>query len=70
MTGTLILGHVRMIHVRNSVLNEKGTVDANKLRAVARLGGLTYGRLGNSFELPRLSWKKEKDAVERLREKM
>jgi flavin reductase (DIM6/NTAB) family NADH-FMN oxidoreductase RutF len=69
MSGTLILGHVRIIHVRNSILNERGTVDADKLRPVARLGGLTYGRLGDSFELPRVSWKKDKDAVQRLREK-
>jgi flavin reductase (DIM6/NTAB) family NADH-FMN oxidoreductase RutF len=63
MTGTLILGHVRMIHVRNSILNEKGRVDADKLLPVARLGGLMYGRLGDTFELPRLSWKKEKEKV-------
>ncbi|KAF8493628.1 hypothetical protein JB92DRAFT_2749910 [Gautieria morchelliformis] len=67
MSGTLILGHVRVIHVRNSILNERGTVDADKLRPVARLGGLTYGRLGDSFELPRVSWKKEKDAVQGLK---
>ena len=58
-----------MIHVRNSVLNEKGIVDPGKLRPVARLGGLTYGRIGDSFELPRMSWKKEKDAVESLEER-
>lgn len=58
MAGTLILGHVKMIHVRRSVLNDKGTVDAAKLRPVARLGGLMYGRLGDSFELARVSWKK------------
>ncbi|KAF8590999.1 hypothetical protein K439DRAFT_1381453 [Ramaria rubella] len=66
ITGTLVLGHVRMFHVRNSILNEKGTVETAKLRPVSRLGGLTYGRIGDSFDLPRLSWKKEKDAVERL----
>jgi hypothetical protein len=63
MTGTLILGHVRMIHVRNSLLNEKGTVDAEKLLPAARLGGWMYGRLGDTFELPRLLWEKEKEKV-------
>ena len=56
MTGTLILGRVKMIHVRHSVLNDKGTVDADKLRPVSRLGGVTYGRLGDTFDLPRPSW--------------
>ena len=70
MTGTLIIGHVKMIHVRNSILNEKGTVDADKLRPVARLGGLVYGRLGDCFELPRLSWRREKEAVEKVKERV
>jgi len=65
-TGTLVLGHIKMLHVRNSILNDKGTVRAPKLRAVSRLGGLLYGRMGDSFELPRLTWKKEQEAVEKM----
>ncbi|KAF8530420.1 hypothetical protein BU17DRAFT_72941 [Hysterangium stoloniferum] len=66
-TGTLILGHVRMFHVRKSVLSERGIVKVSKLRPVSRLGGKMYGRIGDSFELPRLSWEKEKDAVNNLK---
>jgi len=67
ITGTLVLGHVKMFHVRNSVLNEKGTVETAKLRPVSRLGGLTYGRIGDSFDLARVSWKEEKEAVQQLK---
>jgi hypothetical protein len=33
------------------VLNDAGTVDAGKLRAVSRLGGPTYARVGQGFDL-------------------
>lgn len=56
-----------MIHVRNSVLNEQGTVDAYRLQPVSRLGGIAYGRLGDTFDLPRLDWEKEKAAVESVK---
>ncbi|KIJ39486.1 hypothetical protein M422DRAFT_175244 [Sphaerobolus stellatus SS14] len=69
VTGTLILGHIRMLHVRKAVLSEKGIVKANNLRPVSRLGGKMYGRLGDAFELPRLSWEKEKDVVNELQKK-
>ncbi|KAI0051206.1 hypothetical protein FA95DRAFT_1580759 [Auriscalpium vulgare] len=49
---SLVLGRVRYVHVRNSVLQDDGLqVDAAKLRIVSRLGGATYARLGESFDL-------------------
>jgi hypothetical protein len=48
------------------VLNDDGTVDPVKLRAVSRLGGSTYARIGEGFDLPRPSWKKSQDAYEAL----
>lgn len=64
---TLILGLIKYIHVRNAVLVEdKETVDAAKLRPVARLGGDSYARLGEGFDLSRPSWRALKDTVEKF----
>jgi len=55
---TLILGLIKRAHVRENVLAEDGkTVDARKLKALSRLGGVTYGTQGNLFELERPRWK-------------
>ena len=59
ITHTLILGFIKRIHARNAVMNESGTmVDVGKLKALSRLGGSTYGRIGEGFDLRRPSWKK------------
>ena len=63
ITATLVLGHIKLIHVRNSVLNQKGPVEASKLRAVSRLGGSMYGRAGDAFNLPRPTWKEEQELL-------
>jgi len=66
ITNTMVLGLIRFAHIRNSVLvspsNVEGLpppppqVDPAKLRAVSRLGGATYARVGAGFEIPRPSW--------------
>ncbi|KII92109.1 hypothetical protein PLICRDRAFT_103672 [Plicaturopsis crispa FD-325 SS-3] len=62
-TNTLVLGLIKTVHVRGAVMNmDDGTVDPQKLRAVSRLGGMTYARIGEGFDLPRASWKNMKDA--------
>lgn len=66
-TNTIILGRIHRAHIRHSVLSEDGlTVDASALRAVARLGGAAYARVGEGFELSRPSWRKEQTVVEEL----
>ncbi|KAF5393494.1 hypothetical protein D9757_000654 [Collybiopsis confluens] len=63
-TTTLVLGLIKQVHVRESALSENGIeVNPAELRPVARLGGLTYARLTDGFNLPRLSWKKWGDKV-------
>jgi len=43
--------------VRDDAINEeKNLVDPAILRPVARLGGITYGRVLDGFELPRPDW--------------
>ena len=67
ITTTLVFGLIKHIHVRNAVLTEDGqTVDPAKLRPVARLGGSTFARLGEGFDLERPSWKDLKERIKRM----
>ena len=64
VTHTLVLGLIKQVHVRNAVLTEDGSaVDPAKLRAVARLGGSTYARVLEGFDLDRPSWKVYKEKL-------
>lgn len=51
--GNLVICEVLMMHVQESVLDEKGTIDPQKLDAVARMGGNYYCRASGSsiFEI-------------------
>ncbi|CAE6420586.1 unnamed protein product [Rhizoctonia solani] len=73
VTGTLVLGHVKAIHVRKDVWLDDGKgigmVDPAKLRAVSRMGGITYGRVGGGFEIPRPVWANIEDEVARIPKK-
>lgn len=62
---SLILGLVKHIHVRNDVLTERGTVDVAKLKPLGRLGDISYGRVGDSFRLPRPAWSEEEEEVKK-----
>jgi len=75
--GMLILGLIKLIHVRNDVIVHPTasnptardfTIDPAKLRAISRMGGITYGRIGEGFEIPRPIWAENKDAYERREE--
>ncbi|KAF9529395.1 hypothetical protein CPB83DRAFT_852592 [Crepidotus variabilis] len=66
-TTTLVLGLIKKVHVREGALAEDGlSIDAAKLRPIARLGGKGYSRLTEGFELPRVSWKESKEEYRRL----
>lgn len=49
---SLVIGEVLLIHVRDDLYRD-GTIDASRLRPVARLAGNQYCRLGEVFELDR-----------------
>jgi flavin reductase (DIM6/NTAB) family NADH-FMN oxidoreductase RutF len=53
--GNLIICEVLMMHVDDSVLNEKGMIDPHKIDLVARMGGDYYCRASGSavFEVPK-----------------
>lgn len=54
-SGNLVICEVLALHVSEAVLDEDGTIDPNKLDAVARLGGNWYSRAsGDSlFQIPK-----------------
>ncbi|KAJ4483330.1 hypothetical protein J3R30DRAFT_1763772 [Lentinula aciculospora] len=67
ITNTLVLGLIKQVHVTKSALTESELVlDPAKLRPVARLGGNTYARLTDAFDIPRPAWKMVRDAVQTL----
>ncbi|KAI0073583.1 hypothetical protein K474DRAFT_1627341 [Panus rudis PR-1116 ss-1] len=66
VTTTLILGHVKYIHIRNDMLTERGTVDPDKLKPIARMGDILYGVLGGGFRLRRPAWENEKEKLKTL----
>ncbi len=54
--GSLVIGEVVLFHVDELVLadaSDKFKVDAGRLNAVGRMGGPTYTRTRDRFELPR-----------------
>lgn len=56
-TSYMLIGLVKLIHVRNAVLTEAGnTVDPHKLAPIARMGDITYSTLGSGFRIPRPQW--------------
>ncbi|KAH8119653.1 hypothetical protein DFH11DRAFT_1501780 [Phellopilus nigrolimitatus] len=66
-THTLILGRIRRAHVRHAVLAPDGVqADPAALRAVSRLGGSTYARVGPGMDIPRLAWHERGDEVRKL----
>ena len=63
----MVLGLIKQVHVRNSVLTEdEQMADPAKLRPVARLAGGLYSRLGEGFDLERPSWKALKERIEQM----
>ncbi len=51
--GQVFFGRVVAIHVNDDVLAPDGLVDPARLRALGRMGRLTYCRTTDTFDLPR-----------------
>ncbi|EAU91206.2 flavoprotein oxygenase [Coprinopsis cinerea okayama7 len=59
---TIVLGSIKYLHIRSDVLDDsEEMVDPVKFRAVGRLGGESYARLIEAFDLPHPSRKLEDD---------
>lgn len=61
--STIVLGLVKLIHVRNAVLTPEGTVDPALYKPLVRLGGNQYATLGDGFTIPRPRWEEVRDLV-------
>jgi len=53
--GNLILAEIKLIHIEESILDEEGRIDQEKIDLVARLGGDWYCRVtkDNLFKVPK-----------------
>ena len=52
LSGSLVLGQLLRMHVDEAVLTQ-GKIDPDKLRAIGRMGGPTYARTTDRFDLQR-----------------
>jgi len=53
IAANLVIGEVLLIHVEDRVLDSQGQIDPRKLRTIARLGGSSYCRSTDLFEMER-----------------
>ena len=51
LTGTTVLGRVKLFHVKEDVIDDSLLVDTAKLQPVSRLGGITYARTTTAYEV-------------------
>ncbi|RSL75481.1 hypothetical protein CEP51_010825 [Fusarium floridanum] len=69
-SGTVAIFEGTRFWAREDALNgEKNLIDPNILKAVSRLGGITYGRTTQGFEIPRPDFEKDiggKDGFEKI----
>ncbi len=49
----VIIGEVRAIHVREDLMTDRGIVDQERIRAIARMGANTYARTTDRFDMVR-----------------
>lgn len=54
--GNLVLGDVLRIHLRDDILAGEYKIDPDKLNAIGRMGGPTYVRTHDRFEMQRPKW--------------
>ncbi len=50
--GNVVLGRVVHVFVRDDLVNDRMHVDADKLAAIGRMGGIAYVRTRDRFEMP------------------
>jgi flavin reductase (DIM6/NTAB) family NADH-FMN oxidoreductase RutF len=50
--GNVVIGEVVHVFVRDDLINERLHTDPEKLRVIARMGGTTYARTRDRFDMP------------------
>lgn len=53
LAANVIIGRILLINIADEVLNDGGKIDPGLLDAVGRMGGRSYCRTTNRFDLPR-----------------
>jgi len=53
MGGSIVIGEVIRFHVRDSIIDKDMFIDPDKLKPVARLGGPSYSRIRDRFDMTR-----------------
>ncbi|KAG2108541.1 hypothetical protein BD769DRAFT_1365882 [Suillus cothurnatus] len=61
---TLIVARVKYIHVRKDVLTDRGIIDLTKYKPVARLGDVSYGRVGDACRMAPPKWAQEEAKIQ------
>ena len=51
--GSLVLGHIVRMHVDDEIIDASYKIDADKLRAIGRMGGPEYTRTRDRFAMVR-----------------
>lgn len=56
-----IIGEIVMFHIDDDVVNtDNFHVSLEKLKPLSRLGGISYGRTTEGYEIPRPIWEEQK----------
>lgn len=64
-TGVMCIVEGVRFHVREDLINEEqNVVDIAQLKPVSRLGGITYARVADGFEIPRPDYEEVKEEKE------
>jgi len=53
VTSRMFIGRIELIHLDDDILDATGAIDPDRLDLVSRLGGQSYARIGERFEVPR-----------------
>jgi len=53
MGGSIVIGEVIRFHVRDSIIDKDMFIDPGKLKPIARLGGPSYSRIRDRFDMLR-----------------
>ena len=53
MAANVIIGNIKHMYIADGVLDERGSIDPQKLDGIGRLGGNAYVRCNDSFDIMR-----------------
>ncbi|OJA13278.1 hypothetical protein AZE42_05026 [Rhizopogon vesiculosus] len=62
--STLILAHVKYIHVRKDMITDRGFIDLTKFKPVAGMGDDAYARVGDAYRLAWPTWAQEEATIQ------